>query len=357
MRLKLSDLQQVVKKTLQEKNNNEAFCDEIKKVFGPSVIVKDTLESLVETANDHLDVLEYKGKLNTINFSKKIAQGMMQHESSQVRKFVARVLPVELTTLFLLDKNESVRLVAAKRAPLHLVEKAIKRFPNDIMLNEVLESRTLEDLDSAIESSKIDDDSDVLSEEWYEKTAKKLIQDYGRTLDTTWKDSAVKTFCSSQRSTLRLPVDSTKLMEKINVLLQDYEKVRAKELGLVIKEGLEFDESDEDDSIDPVTEMMNEGLTPQQFIQEFSNIFNVKFANLPTSIMKYRIREGLTNNKIPVSCTLPHNSSTRRLDEIVLDSFVKHWNNKQAMSGEPFKINWAPHPDSLNKITFRVELK
>ena len=123
MRLKLSDLQQVVKETLQEKKHSDAFCDEIKKVFGPSVIVGNTLGSLVEAANEHLDVLEYKGHLDTVHFSDKVALGMVNHESADVRKFVARILPESVASSLLLDRNASVRIAAAKKSSAKMIKE------------------------------------------------------------------------------------------------------------------------------------------------------------------------------------------------------------------------------------------
>jgi len=359
MRLKLSDLQRVVKETLHEKKRNDVFCDEIKKAFGPSVVIKEDLASLAESANEHLDVLEYKGQLNTVNFSQKIARVMSNHELADVRKLAARLLPEGTTSSLLLDKSEKVRYAASKRASVTELKTALRKFPNDVVLREALETRRMSETKNALESAATDDKVDMLSEEWYTSVARKLIQDYGRTLDTTWKNSAVKTFCSSSRSVTRLPIDSEKLLGKINELLDEYEINRAKELGLSLKEGLVLSEgfSDDEEEVDPVLEMVNEGLTPQEFIDRFKDVANVKFAVLPPSIMKYKIREGLSLQKIPVSCTLPHGGAPRRIDEVALDSFVKHWNEKQKIKGEPFRMSWTQHPDSQDKISFKLELK
>lgn len=358
MRLKLSDLQKVVRETLLEKERNEVFSEEIKKVFGPSVIIKDDLASLAESANERLDVLEYKGQLNTINFSQKIAKDMANHEMVDVRKLAARLLPESLSSSLLFDKSEKVRFAASKNASINALKVALKKFPNDVIIREALESRRLMESENALEAAATEKHADMLSDEWYTGVARKLIQDYGRTLDTTWKNSAVKTFCSSVRATTRLPVDSQKLMEKLTELLDEYEEKRAEELGLSLKEGLEnLKNLDLEDDIDLVQETVNEGLTPQGFIDRCCDIFGVKFAVLPPSIMKYKIREGLSLKKIPVSCTLPHGGSIRRIDEVALDSFVRYWNDKQKMNGEPFKLTWNQHPDSQDKISFNLELK
>ena len=195
----------------------------------------------------------------------------------------------------------------------------------------------------------------MLSEEWYDGVARKLIQDYGRTLDTTWKTSAVKQYCSSVRASTRVNVDAVKLMQKMDSLLSTYDQARAKELG--INESLQRLISESEIAEDPVDDLVGESLSPKEFIDRCNEVFNIRYATLPPGIMKYKIREGLSLNKIPVSCMLTHNSSPRRIDEIALDTFVDHWNDKQKMMGEPFKLRWDNHPEAMNKITFKVELK
>jgi hypothetical protein len=310
------------------------------------------MESLVEAANERLDVLEYKGQLDTVEFSHKIASDMVNHESAEVRKFIARILPENASLLF--DPSETVRHAAAKTAPLKALHEASRKFPNDVVLKDTLRSRKLLESKPALEAAATSSNEEMLSDDWYEGVARKLIQDYSNTLDTTWKSSAVKQYCSSVRATTRLPVDSAKLMKKMSDLLEKHDEERAESLGLnesaqnVIRS---------EDAMDPVDCLMNESLSPQQFLDRSDETFNVKYAILPPSIMKYKIREGLSISKIPVSCTLPHGSAPRRIDELALDSYVKHWNDKQKMMGEPFTMKWDNHPEAINKITFKLELK
>jgi len=350
MRLKLSDLQKVVKETLQEKSHTEAFCNEIKKVFGPSVVVNDNLESLVEAANERLDVIEYVGR-ETVNFSRKVALAMSTHESPEVRKLVARVLPENASTILLFDPAANVRLAAAKKAKKEVLEEAVKKFPKDSALQDLFEEKKKEKV-SAVEAAAGHDNEDMLSDDWYEGVARKLIQDYARSLDTTWQTSAVKQFCSSVRSSTRIPVDPIKLMDKMSELLKKHDDAREEYLEL--KENAQFQMIISQDLVD---DMMCESLSPQLFIERCNDVFNIKYSELPRAIMKFKIEEGTKARKIPISCTLPHGKAPRRIDELALDSYVKHWNDKQKLNGEPFVVRWSPHPDSANKITFKVELK
>lgn len=350
MRLKLSDLQKVVKETLQEKNQAQEFCNEIKKAFGPSVVLKDDLQSLAEAANERLDVIEYMGR-ESVNFSRKIAIAMSTHKSAEVRKLAARLLPENASTILLFDPKSNVRLAAAKKARVEVLEEAVKKFPRDVALKDLFEEKKKEKV-SAIESSAHHKNEDMLSDEWYEGVARKLIQDYARTLDTTWLGSAVKQFCTSVRATTRLPVDPSKLMEKMSELLKKHDEAR--------EEYLEINEnalSQDSSSYDPVDDMMCENLSSQSFIDRCDKVLNIKYAQLPPAIMKFKIEEGLSIKKIPVLCILPHGGAPRRIDEIALDTYVKSWNDKQRLKGEPFEIRWSSHPDAINKITFKVELK
>jgi hypothetical protein len=54
---------------------------------------------------------------------------------------------------------------------------------------------------------------------------------------------------------------------------------------------------------------------------------------------------------------LPHQSSPRFTDEIALDTYVKHWNNKQALQGSNYRLSWSPHPEIQNKVKFYLGSK
>ena len=352
MSLKTAELQKVVRNVLQEKQKSDEFCEEIKRAFGPSVVVRNTLASLVEQANYCLDVFEHKGRLNEVNFSTKVALKMSTHSSPTVRRFVARVLPENAAISLLFDKDETVRSAAAKKAPLKMIQEAIRKYPQDILLRETFKNKKLMEV-SALEASITDSAEDLLSDYWYEKTAKKIIQDYSHTLDVTWKNAAVRQLCSSARATSRLPIDPVKLMNTIDDMLSKREEERLEKLSIKeSKTEYHFEKTN-----DVVEMLVNESLSPQEYIDQFTQIAKVKFSEIPPGIMKYRVQESFTSRKIPVSCTLPHKSSPRHIDEVALDAYVKHWNTKQKMLGEPFQLAWSPHPESMNKISFRLELK
>jgi len=355
MRLKISDLQRVVETALKEKNEVENFCNEIKRVFGPTVVVSDDVVKLSEQANDRLNVLERTGRKNSIQFSRSIAQKLSTHESSEVRKLVARVLPVDEATKLVNDKSHTVRIEAAKRAPLAEVKRSIARFPNDVALKEVYSSRLLSEKNSALEASAKGPEEDFMSDTWYEKSAKKLVQDYyAAGLDTGWVNSAVNQVVLSNRATNRFNVDSMKLYKTVLKLLADREELMEEEALKESKVSLPPVELADD----PVESLNESTLSASEYIEKANSLFNVKFSVIPPGLKKHRLGENYRAvAMVPTVAFLPHKRSIRYEDETALDKYTKCWNMQQRLSGEPYKLSWSPHPDAQNKISFHLELK
>ena len=44
------------------------------------------------------------------------------------------------------------------------------------------------------------------------------------------------------------------------------------------------------------------------------------------------------------------------IDEKALDMYVEHWNTRQAISGEPLRLNWDVNPRSIDSIGFSTVL-
>ena len=355
MRLKISDLQRVVETTLKEKHEVENFCNEIKRVFGPTVIVSDDIVKLAEQANDRLSVLERTGRENSVQFNRVIAQKLSTHPNSEVRKLIARVLPSSEATKLVYDKSHTVRIEAARRAPLAEVKRSISKFPNDISMKDLYRSRLISEEKSALEMSALGPEEDFMSDTWYEKTARKLVQDYyAAGLDTGWINSAVNQVVSSNRATNRFNVDPMKLYKVVLKLLSDKEELMEEEALKESKDSLppvEFKK-------DPVVSLYESSLSAAEYVEKVNALFNVKFSTIPPALKKHRLGE---NHKvmtaIPAVAFLPHGRSIRYEDEIALDKYTRHWNMQQKISGEPYKLSWSPHPDAQNKISFHLVLK
>jgi hypothetical protein len=356
MRLKLSDLQRVVEQATQEKTAVDAFCCEIKKAFGPTVMAADDLETLVEQANYRLDVLERTGRLGYISFSTSVASSVANHKNAAVRKLAVRLLPEEFSHKFINDLSPQVRATAATRVPLSVLKEAVKRRPNDVSLLDVFEIRALnERADSALEASaESPSGAEFLSDRWYEKTAHKLMQDYGRTLDTGWVPAAVNQFCSAARATNRFNVDAYKLMKKVVECLAEREDRKGS-----LKESIEPVSSQQEvEIVDPVQELVESGFSAKEYIKSANKIFGIVMSSVPRSLQKFQISESIDRQVvIPTIGRLPHKKPFRYLDEAALDTYVKHWNTLQTMHGNSYKLSWSPHPESQNKISFSLVLK
>lgn len=363
MRLKISDLRRVVDATVQEKKATEAFCNEVKRVFGPTVDISDDIGLLSERANERLDVLERTGRLNYAKFSPQIALNLSHHEDTRVRRLVARLLPESSAVSFINDPDPLVRFEAAKKSPTKVISKALKLHENDYLLREVLEDKLLNEradsaLDSAAEGPVAEE---FLSDWWYQKTAKKLFQDYyHRGLDTGWVPNAVKQVVIGNRATNRFNIDPQKLMKAVVEMIADREEERLEELQL--KESRNFSSRTEFYTSllesDPVEELLEINSSSQEYVQKANQVFSIKESAVPPGIKKYSVGENKSVvSAIPVVGFLPHKSGPRYSDEVALDTYVKHWNGVQSLRGEPYKLSWSPHPDALNKISFRLELK
>lgn len=362
MRLRITDLQKIVEQTIQEKQAIDNFCEEIKRAFGPTVVVSNTLESLVEQANYRLDVLERTGRASYVSFSTKIALPLSSHSDPEVRRLVVRLLPEHAAVSFIKDKDPKVRASAAKKSPLKLVENAAKVHKNDDLLQDVLFQKRLVEEKSALDLSAQGphDEDEFLSDWWYEKTAHQLIQDYGRTLDTTWVPGAVSQICSN-RSVNRYNVDPYKLMKVVVKILadRDSEKFdRLENAQVVIKESSDNAFVNAAESADPVAELLESRLSQSEYLRRADIIFGIKYASIPPGIKKYTIGEAKIGNvEVPIVGSLPHLHSPRYMDERALDTYVSYWNSRQSLKGEPFKLSWTSHVGSQNKINFRLELK
>jgi hypothetical protein len=357
MRLKLSDLQQVVEEATREKKAVDSFCNEIKAVFGPTVMAADDLETLVEQAHYRLDVLERTGRINYISFPTAAAVPLSNHKNAAVRRLVARLLPEEFSSQFINDKNPSVRASAAQKVSFKLLKETVRLRPNDTVLQDALELRALtERADSALEAAaESPEGSDLLSDGWYKKTAHKLIQDYGRTLDTGWVPAAVTQLCSAMRASNRFNIDAYKLMKKVVECLTEIEEERFESL----KESLQVSTVQEyKESVDPVQQLTESRCSAQEYISMANKVFNISMSSIPRSLQKFHISEGISRQvSIPTSGMLPRRGPFRYIDENALDTYVKHWNTLHSLQGNTYKLAWSPHPESQNKFSFNLVLK
>jgi hypothetical protein len=386
MRLKLDDLQKVVKKTLDEERAVEALKQEIKRVLGPSVLTEGKLEEVAANANAWIDVLERTGRSGRMDFLTQVTAGFLDHRHPEVRKFAARVVPEKFLGRLANDSDVGVRHIVATRVPLATVREMMKKFKNDDQLRTIYRQRKLHEAGvaqpkvepmghdpvdgaEAMGSASKTPKGPELSESWYAQQAWNLLHDYGRNIEYAWEELAVRRFCSSVKATSLVEVDEVKLLKAVKDLIKEREDMAMERNALretldwLEKQAEEQDRLDETmipelkEVDDSVRNLVESGATPEQYIERAMALFRIQESQLPAAIRKYRLGEGnRTIAKVPMIGWLPHGGSFRAIDERALDIFCEHWNRRQQMAGEPIKIRWSTHPVDLSKVGFSVSL-
>ena len=302
------------------------------------------------------DVLERTGRLGYINFSQDLALKISSHENSEVRRFAVRLLPESIVHRFMNDDAPLVRAAAAQKLPLSLVERAAKKYHSDDTLQDILKKKRLDESKPAlVAAAKSPEGESFLSDAWYDSKARKLIQDYGKTLDTGWVPAAVNQFCSASRSVNRFNIDSYKLMKKVVEIIADTDDERREKLEL--KESKELVNEKNEISFDQVEKLLETSLSSHDYVTRANEIFSMKIAKIAKD-SDDSLNEGTIDFiSVPLSGFLPHKSAPRFIDEVALDTYVKHWNSKQSLQGSSYRLSWSPHPEVENKIKFYLGSK
>lgn len=387
MHLKLDQLAKVVKRTINEEKAAEALKAEIKRVLGPSVIIEGRLEVVAAHANDRLDVLDRTGRIGMLDFKPSVTATFLNYQDAEVRKLAARVCPEKFLGKMTSDKNPEVRAAVAARLQLPAVREMMKRFPQDDQLRTIFRAKrklleagiakpTVEPMghDPVEDAERMGDaarspETPELSETWYNTQAHRLVRDYNRNIEHNWEELAVRRLVSSMKATSGVEIDEDKLMKSIQELIKEKEDNAMERDAL--KETLAWLEKQEEaemlqegvlpeivEDADPVEKLIRSGLTAEQYVTEGSKLFRIQEAMLPVGLRKYRISEG-NKGQLTVPCIgmLPHGHGFRAVDERALDMFCESWNQRQAMSGEPLRLEWTTHPTDGNKVGFSCILR
>lgn len=387
MRVRLRELQKIVNQALDEERRVDSLRTEVNRVLGPAVIAEGRVEQIAEAANDRIDVLERTGRSSRLDFRSSVMVRWLDHSSPEVRKFATRVVPEKFLSKMAVDKNDTVRAAAAKRLPLGAVREMLKRFPKDDQVRVIYKERRIaeaglpkpetsplghdpvegaERLGDAVKQ----DEGPELSDAWYNQRAIKFMQDYGGNIEDAWEELAAKRYVASVKATSGVEIDEKKLLKAIKDLIKERED-RALERS-ALKETLAWlDAQDEHETLseavamplinldaDPVRELFEGGLSPSTYISEANSLFRIQEATVPKGIRKHRLGENNAQAMtMPVIGYLPHRNGFRSIDERVLDAYCKHWSDRQALQGEPLKLEWSNHPDDVNKISFNATLR
>jgi hypothetical protein len=387
MRLKLDELQLVVKRTIDEEKASAALKAEIHRVFGTAIITEGKLVEVVASVNDWMDVLDRTGRSGRLQFESSVSTQFLDYRDPEVRKFAARVCPEQYLPKMSNDKNPEVRAAVAARLQLPAVREMMKRFPQDDQLRTIFRAKK-KLLEAGITQPKVtplgidpvadkdrlgdaakQDAGPELSDNWYNQHALRFLHDYGRNIEYAWEELAVKRFCSSLKATSGVEVDEVKLLKSIKDLIKEREDdamerdalketlswLASQEEQQNLTEGLLPDLVEEKDA---VQDLMQGGLTGERFLEAAMQVFQVQRSMLPLGIRKYRLGEGSARQTlVPCIGMLPHKFGFRALDERALDAFCEGWTRQQALAGEPLRLEWSNHPLDANKIGFNVSLK
>lgn len=387
MRLSLKQLQAVVGRAVNEERAADGLRTEVSRVLGPVVITEGSVELVAEAANDRMDVLDRTGRSSRLEFKPSVMVKWLDHSNPEVRKFAARVVPSKFLANMTSDNNSAVRATVARRVPIGAVREMLKRFPKDDQIRVIYKEKRLAEaglpkpeekpmgFDPAEDAERLgdsikQDEGPELSENWYHQLGLKFMQDYGGNIEDAWEEVAVRRFVASTKATSGVEIDEGKLLKAIKKLIEDRED-RAMERS-ALKETLEWlNDQDEYEVLsetvamplitfdeDPVRDLYEGSLSPSTYIDEANSIFRVQEATVPPGIRKHRLGErNAKSSTMPVIGYLPHRHGFRALDERALDVYCKHWSDRQALQGEPLRLEWSNHPSDVNKISFNAILR
>lgn len=385
MKVNLKALQHVVRKAVNEERLTQALRIEVSRVLGPSVIIEGPLDQLAEAANERLDVLDGTGRVPAFDFKSSLVSRLASHKNYNVRKLAARTLPVNMLGKLVQDGHSAVRAAVAQRIPVPAVKEMMKRFPHDDQLRQVYKHRRKLVVEDGIPQPKVQDeplnihadgalgdsvkqDKPELSEQWYDDRAERMLQDYGRNIECNWEELTVHRFVTSMKMTSGIEIDAKKLLEVIKDKIKERDD-RVLERD-ALKETLSWLESRSDgvealtegvdmvnEEVDHVKDLLEADLSPQTYVEKARSVFSVQESTVPAGIKKHRLGEGMKEERIPVIGKLPHPNGFRSIDEKALDRFCECWNTRQAMTGEPLRLEWSAHPGEVGKVSFSVTLR
>lgn len=373
MRIKLNQLQEIVKEAFDEDRSLEALRSEVKRVLGTSVITTGKITEVISSANERIDYVEHAGKGPVDGFNPKTLIPFMESKNADLRRLVAKTLPLSFAKKLAFDRNPHVRYAVAQRLTPSQIKQVMKRFPMDENLNVIHKQRLVEfgevkfpsepfDLygDKRMSDAFPEDEETTLSDAFYLQTAKTMMQDYGRTIDEGWEEAAVRRYVASERAVSGTIVDGKKLLEKIRELREEHEdillkKYELKESKFSLRESMDGYFINTPDEVRALVESKT---SDSSFMKAFESLLQIKESRIPAAIRMYCLGEGNARpSTAPVVGQLPHDEGFRSIDERALDTYCESWNNRQRLSGEPLRLDWSMHPGRVGKVSFHVSLK
>jgi hypothetical protein len=300
---------------------------------------------------------------------------VIDHPSAEVRRLAARLLPERFLGRFVEDQDDSVRYAVAPRLPASLISEMLQQDPGDLVLREVLRSKRLAETKDRPPGLRSGDgvkqhDGPELSDAWYKSAAERLMQDYGRRMEFGWEPAAVKNFARHSKMTSGVEIDEERLLDAVLDACMEREEAVMERPDKPIHEAAQWLRARAiaetstgipllgEEEEDPVKNLEAAGTDSSEFIDGAERLFSIKEAAAPAAVRKFRLGEGIARPlTVPIVGTLPHGGAPRAVDERVLDAYVRRWNDRAAMQGEPVRISWSPSPSAIDRIGFSVVLR
>ena len=379
MRLTLSQLQSVARKTAQQERALRQLRSELKNVFGPTLDVDRPLGRVIREVNDVLSSSKFRESPPAFKVS--LALVLAENDNVEVRRLAAHLLPNNLTEKLAFDKDATVRHIVAWRASPRVLDEMFGRWPGDDQLVDVIAQRGL--LVEKVETKKYTKRGDSvkqwegeeLSDVWYESRVIDLMNKYMNNLEYCWEEVATRRFASSYRATTGVEIDEKKLYDLLKKKISEREDQRLKALDddplreQPLKETLDwlrlgghsgfqnaFPIVETQDDV--VKSLLDENNSAAEYVRKFNSLFAIKESSIPISLKKFRIGEAKGVMKIPsIGCT--PSKELRYIDEKALDRYVSCWNVLQERneSADPIRIKWNPSQSSQGSFSFEAILK
>lgn len=371
MRVRLQDLDKVVKRIIAEVRVTESLRDEVVRVLGNAVLAEGSAHEVAREANDRLDVLDRTGRAGRAVFKTSLMIKLLEHPDAEIRKLAARTAPVKFLGKVTFDREPSVRSAVARRLPLKEVARMVTKFSSDDELLTIYKEKSnslreagLKDpkvvpmgIDPVAGKERMGDVSRLnidldLSDTWYDSVAERLINDYGRVIEDSWEELAVKRLCRSMKATSGVEVDEGKLLKAVVDRLKERDDIALERDAL--EESYDFGI---DESTDAVSSLLKK-VGSSEFLWETHELYTISDCPLSNDIQRHLVTEGVSSKVlVPFMGILPHRGSLQPNDEKVLNAYCKAWNDRQKLRPESVKIEWLPHPRLDNRVMFNVTLR
>ena len=372
MRLKLEELQKVVKKVVNDEKRVDALKEELTRCIGPTVVTTHGLKLMAETANNQLDVILHKGRQPKQPRTSVLLR-FIDSDVPEVRRLVARLLPENFVRKMIGDSDFGVRLALAERLPADDVKKLLNR-PGSDQIRVIYNRKRLQE--AGLPNPKIDgEEFDIngggplgdtslsdkhpgLTDQWYDTQARNLIKNFGGNLEGHWEENAVKTYCNGMKSQ-GIEIDHEKLLDAVfdHLANRDEKVVEEGSLKSIIKK-LRLEEAMNtevmpviSESIDPVAELNSSGRSPSEFASKFEEIYGVIKGPVANPGINLGINENFSRIIVPIDARVPGRSMSPA-DEKAIDSYVKIWNRQREIRKQPYRISW--HPTQGNRVSFQL---